>query len=80
VDHGTAVDLNGTSYVVNDTMHIVEDCAADQAPCTNTFDQSVRMVSLGSTPNFTLVIQTHLTVNADGTATANVSNFRFVCQ
>jgi hypothetical protein len=57
----------------------VEFNAKPPFPVAATFTNVFGLISTGSSPNFVVTETLHMTVNADGTMTANVARFSITC-
>jgi hypothetical protein len=74
---GTAI-LSMNSYVVNQLDKFFLDLEPGGTMVTDILE-SLRVVSQGSSPNFTHRVQIHLTINAQGLPTATVSDLDDTC-
>lgn len=78
----TGTGDQGNQYVINGTQSISQNVQIDpttlSGEVTELIDQEA--LSQGSAPNFVLQELLHLTLNANGTATANFTNISAECR
>ena len=80
-------DVTGTGLTTGDTYHApgtshetFTSTSAMSFPAEFSFEEHVGLVSNGPAPNEMLATTIHLTVNADGTTTADVTDMSIECQ
>ena len=68
----------GTSY--EGRTNVVTDFKLGNGSQVVASDVAVKVVSKGAAPNFTAIVRTHVTLNANGTVTANTETIRTICK
>lgn len=75
---GTGAPSGATYRVVTSTNETLNDNDGPQSELT--VIQVVRLISQGSAPNFQLQIVLHITINANGQTTSEVTETRIICR
>ncbi|HEY7094446.1 MAG TPA: hypothetical protein VH393_14785 [Ktedonobacterales bacterium] len=81
--HLTGMDEQGNVYIGNDTQENIIDGRFDEngeiVQETDSLPLTVELIGQGGAPNFTEHVTAHVTLNADGTITAEVIDIRLTC-
>jgi hypothetical protein len=76
--HGQGSDaVTGLNYVMTD---VANSELNGSVGFENTYTESYNLIAQGKAPNATLLIDFHITVNANGDVTSLHDNFRLKCQ
>ena len=76
--HGQGKGDQGNQYVVNEISN--DHFTTNNPQFENTFNVPIRVISKGAAPNFLIHALIHVTVNANGDATATISVFDTECR